>query len=83
MTRSTMRRAARCMAVAVLVTYATAAGLMGSPVLEAPAVAQTMGQVPGQSLGAVSDTQFWRQIRRGVVGTVSIPDKQAAVLVQS
>ena len=83
MTRSTMRRAARCMAVAVLVTYATAAGIMGSPVLEAPAVAQTMGQVPGQSLGGVSDTEFWRQIRRGVVGTVSLPDKQAAVLVQS
>ena len=83
MTRSTMRRAARCMAVAVLVTCGTAAGIRGSPVLEAPAVAQTMGQVPGQSLGGVSDTEFWRQIRRGVVGTVSLPDKQAAVLVQS
>ncbi len=78
-----MRRAVRCMAVAVLVTYATAAGLMGSPVLEAPAVAQSKGQVPGQSLGGVSDAEFWRQIRRGVAGTVSIPDKQAAVLVQS
>ncbi len=83
MTCPTMRRAVRYMAVAVLVTYATAAGLMGSPVLEAPAVAQSMGQVPGQSLGGVSDAEFWRQIRHGVSGTVSIPDKQAAVLVQS
>ncbi len=71
------------MALAVLVTYATAAGLMGSAVLEAPAVAQSKGQVPGQSLGGVSDAEFWRQIRHGVAGTVSIPDKQAAVLVQS
>ena len=83
MTCSTVRRAMGCMALAVLVTYATAAGLMGSPVLEAPAVAQSKGQVPGQSLGGVSDAEFWRQIRRGVVGTVSLPDKQAAVLVQS
>ncbi len=83
MTRSTMCRGLRCMALAVLVTYATAAGFMGSPVLDAPAVAQTKGQVPGQSLGGVSDAEFWRQIRHGVAGTVSIPDKQAAVLVQS
>ena len=83
MTRSTMRRAVGCMALAVLFTYATAVGFMGSPVLEAPAVAQSKGQVPGQSLGGVSDAEFWRQIRHGVSGTVSIPDKQAAVLVQS
>ncbi len=71
------------MGLVVLVAYAAAAGLTGSPALEAPAVAQSKGQVPGQSLGAVSDAEFWRQIRHGVAGTVSIPDKQAAVLVQS
>jgi formate dehydrogenase subunit gamma len=71
------------MGLAVLVAYAGLAGLMGSPVLEAPAAAQVKGQVPGQSLGGVSDAEFWRQIRHGVAGTVSLPDKQAAVLVQS
>lgn len=83
MTRSTMCRGLRRMGLAVLVAYAAAAGLTGSPALEAPAVAQTKGQVPGQALGGISDAQFWRQIRHGVAGTVSIPDKQAAVLVQS
>ncbi|MGB0749883.1 MAG: formate dehydrogenase subunit gamma [Magnetospiraceae bacterium] len=48
-----------------------------------PAAAQTSGNPPGNSLGNTSDSQFWRDIRRGNVGNVSIPDQQAAVLVQS
>lgn len=67
----------------MLVAYAAMAGLMGSPALDAPAVAQTQGQVPGKSLGNISDTEFWRNVRQGVSGTVSIPDKMAGVLVQS
>jgi len=43
----------------------------------------TGGTVPGGSLGATSDAEMWRAIRRGVEGTVSIPDKKAGVLVQS
>ncbi len=41
------------------------------------------GQVPGQSLGANSDSEIWRAVRRGIEGNVSIPDKQAGVLIQS
>ncbi len=40
-------------------------------------------QVPGGALGNVSDSDFWREIRGGIQGTVSIPDKKAGVLVQS
>lgn len=41
------------------------------------------GSVPGASLGTNSDAEIWRAVRQGVQGTVSIPDKQAGVLVQS
>ena len=43
----------------------------------------TMGNVPGDSLGNESDSELWRAVRNGVQGNVSIPDKQAGVLVQS
>lgn len=46
-------------------------------------VAQTQGQVPGRALGAINDSQLWRSVRRGVTGSVSLPDKRAGVLVQS
>lgn len=41
------------------------------------------GGVPGQALGTTSDAEFWRAIRQGMQGTVSIPDKQAGVMIQS
>ncbi len=41
------------------------------------------GLVPGQSLGSNSDSEIWRAVRRGQAGNVSIPDKQAGVLIQS
>lgn len=43
----------------------------------------TGGNVPGGSLGTSSDSELWRAVRKGVKGTVSIPDKNAAQLVQS
>lgn len=43
----------------------------------------TGGNVPGNALGVTSDTEIWRQVRRGVQGTVSIPDPNAAQLIQS
>ncbi|MDJ0946517.1 MAG: formate dehydrogenase subunit gamma [Kiloniellales bacterium] len=43
----------------------------------------TGGNIPGNSLGSASDTEIWRQVRRGVQGTVSIPDPNAAQLIQS
>lgn len=51
--------------------------------LDAPALAQVSGQVPGESLGNTSDSEFWRSIRQGNAGQVSIPDSQAGVLIQS
>ncbi|WP_455372176.1 formate dehydrogenase subunit gamma [Limibacillus halophilus] len=41
------------------------------------------GTVPGDSLGSASDTEIWRAVRRGVQGSVSIPDQRAGVLIQS
>ncbi|NRG18360.1 formate dehydrogenase subunit gamma [Rhizobiales bacterium] len=41
------------------------------------------GEVPGNTLGGASDTDLWRDIRHGITGNVSIPDKKAGLLVQS
>jgi len=41
------------------------------------------GNVPGDSLGTLSDANVWREVRRGLQGTVSIPDKQAGLMIQS
>jgi formate dehydrogenase subunit gamma len=43
----------------------------------------TTGNVPGGVLGNTSDSELWRAVRQGVQGSVSIPNKQAGVLVQS
>ncbi len=78
-----VRRLIAGFAMALVIFYAGAAGLTLSPALHAPAVAQTDGRVPGGVSGNVSDSEMWRQIRKGEQGTVSIPDKKAGVLVQS
>jgi len=83
MTVSSLRRAIGMLSVALLISYAAGVGLTGSPALKAAAYAQTQGNVPGQVLGNASDAEFWRSIRKGVTGTVSIADKKAGVLVQS
>jgi len=41
------------------------------------------GNVPGGHLGTISDAEIWREVRRGLQGNVSIPDKQAGVMIQS
>lgn len=41
------------------------------------------GNVPGGALGTASDAEIWRAVRKGITGTVTIPDKKAAQLVQS
>jgi formate dehydrogenase subunit gamma len=41
------------------------------------------GNVPGGHLGTASDTEIWRAVRKGIQGNVSIPDKQAGVMIQS
>lgn len=50
----------------------------------APAAAQTSGpDVATESQSTDLNTGFWSQIRKGATGTVSIPDKNASVLIQS
>ena len=91
MRRSTWAGWTRGLAAAGLVLLAAAVLL---PQLDTAAVAQvegrtvqpespTGGAVPGQSLGASSDSEIWRALRHGAQGNVSIPDKQAGVLIQS
>ncbi|MCB1482060.1 MAG: formate dehydrogenase subunit gamma [Rhodobiaceae bacterium] len=41
------------------------------------------GSVPGNVEGTSPISEQWRDVRRGLRGTVSIPDKKAGVLVQS
>lgn len=69
--------------IATLLAVLTVLVLAGWVLDSAPAAAQADGQVPGDSLGSTSDAEFWRQIRQGVPGQVSIPDAQAGVLIQS
>jgi len=58
--------------------------LLGSPSdVAGPALAQEQGQVPGGALGGASDADLWRAVRQGDRGTVSIPNEQAGVLIQS
>ncbi|MCK4867511.1 MAG: formate dehydrogenase subunit gamma, partial [Alphaproteobacteria bacterium] len=67
------------LALAVGLGFATIA----LPAVSGVALAQEGGEVPGESLGAASDAEFWRAVREGQEFTVSIPDKQAGVMIQS
>jgi formate dehydrogenase subunit gamma len=60
--------------------------LLGGPggmVAPPPVLAQEQGEVPGGALGGASTSDMWRGVREGRSGTVSIPNEQAAVLIQS
>ncbi len=80
---SNLRRLAARAVLAGVLAYVALAGLAGAPALDGMAWAQQQGQVPGSSLGTLSDSELWRAMRLGVAGTVSLPDKQAGVLIQS
>ena len=45
--------------------------------------AQTGGNVPGNVQGRLSEAEIWRRIRQGNPGMVTIPDKQAGIMIQS
>jgi formate dehydrogenase subunit gamma len=85
----TMRQFAGALAVACAVFLA-----VGTAAWPEAAQAQTAGRsvaepspeagnVPGGSLGSISDADIWREVRRGLQGNVSIPDKQAGIMIQS
>ncbi|MEO9901958.1 formate dehydrogenase subunit gamma [Nisaea sp.] len=69
--------------LAAVVTIVTGLGSMTGTTYISTASAQQAGKVPGNALGASSDTDFWRAVRQGEQGNVSIPDARAGVLVQS
>src|SRR5690606_17027077 len=57
-----------------------------APAAQAPsaqAAGPTGGQVPGNALGDHADSDFWRAIRQGDSGRVSIPNPNAGLLIQS
>jgi len=72
--------ARRIAAALALAAFLAAGAVSGLP---APAAAQTAGQVPGDALGTSSDADFWRQVRQGAQGQVTIPNARAGVLIQS
>jgi len=84
MTCRRLRRVFGVLSVLVIFAFAGLFGLTGSPVLNVTtAEAQTAGNVPGNWSGSLSDAEVWRAVRKGIKGRVSIPDKNAAQLVQS
>ncbi len=71
-----IKTARRCGLLLVLMMALTAGALVSS--------AGTAGaQASSDVLGTEAQTEFWRAIRQGKQGTVSIQDKQAGQLIQS
>lgn len=82
--KSTAMGTARRLAALALISFVLGfAFAPASDTLIATAAAQQNGEVPGQSLGTTNDSDFWRAVRGGAQGQVSIPDKQAGVMIQS
>lgn len=69
--------------LAAVVAIVAGLGSMTGTTYVSTASAQQGGTVPGNALGATSDTDFWRAVRQGEQGSVSIPDARAGVLIQS
>lgn len=65
-----------------LVALAVGAVALTGPILAADE-GPVAGQVPGDSLGNSSDADLWRAVRAGQPQTISIPGREAAVLILS
>jgi formate dehydrogenase subunit gamma len=70
---------AACWSLLVVLLLGGLGGMAAPP----PVLAQEQGRVPGDAIGGASDSDFWRALRQGDRGTVSIPNEQAGVLIQS
>ena len=46
-------------------------------------LAQSKGEVPGQTLGIKSDADLWRYIRNGNAGSTQMKDELSSVMIQS
>jgi formate dehydrogenase subunit gamma len=65
--------------IAFLAAALAFAGLLASDT----SFAQSSTSGPGNARGDQADSEFWRDIRQGAQGSVSIPDQQAGRLIQS
>lgn len=74
--------AATIAAAVVLFGGMTVSQLFDAPAAGGAAYAQSGGAVPGKPLGTQSDAEVWRQLRQGMPGQVSIPDRNAAVMIR-
>lgn len=88
--RKTIRTAASLAVILLLALSATALGgdaalaQSSDTVTEEEVIREGIGgAVPGNSLGTSSDADFWRSIRQGEQGNVSLPNKQYGVMIQS
>ncbi len=84
--RNAFGRITRLAAILALMMVAYAgAGLVttGGASSISGAWAQQRGTVPGEAIGNTSTSDMWRAIRRGARGSVSVPDKQTGILIQS
>lgn len=71
------------LALALTAAIGIGSGVVGTLLYGAPAQAQRAVDAPANTLGTKSQSDEWRQVRRGMQGSVSIPNKQAGVLIQS
>jgi len=71
------------LALALMGGVALGSGVIGAVLLGTPASAQRAFDAPPNAVGTKSTSDEWRSVRQGARGSVSIPDKQAGVLVQS
>ena len=71
------------LALFLMLGLAVGSGVVGALVFQAPALAQRAVGQPENTLGPGSKSDEWRQVRQGIQGNVSIPNKQAGVLIQS
>jgi formate dehydrogenase subunit gamma len=70
-------------ALALVVFVGLGSGLAGLLFIEHRAYAQRALDQPPNAIGDASKSDEWRKVRQGLRGDVSIPNKQAGVLIQS
>jgi formate dehydrogenase subunit gamma len=75
--------AAFALALLLMAGIGIGSGVLGALVFHAPAFGQRALDNPPNALGTKSQSDEWRSVRQGVQGSVSIPNKQAGVLIQS
>lgn len=83
MNRNRIGRVLGALGLAAALVCATAAGLTGSLALGTQAFAQAKEAPSDTVRGLTGSSENWQEIRKGIEGYVSIPDKKAGVLVQS